>query len=311
MSAGKKVSLRKKQVTELSQYAPGADNFYFPAVPVQVARKVDGKIELVENVAMVSLFTGIPVSMMALFPISSLLSLLSGAAMVAIFALQMRFSFFSSRSNQLKQAIFERNLEAFIYWLKARYGIVYDPTEDDQKWLNGLVSYGRFALYKGEPERRTFSDVNGRQFCLQYDWAGSLYVAEDTVSTKEMKTVVVIHESNFSDSLPQEGLELFERVESKLTMVADWEMDTVSEHVVSRVKSDLNDLSKTVYALKRLGSVESESSMVVSVLAGLDNDLQNIIDSRTKDLKRELAGQVEWVQSRQTSEQISGFGLKL
>lgn len=67
-----------------------------------------------------------------------------------------------SKVFKLRTELSNDNIKGFVFWLKARYNIVYDSTaERDKNWLHEVVSYGHVG------DRATFKDAYGNQFVLE------------------------------------------------------------------------------------------------------------------------------------------------
>lgn len=304
MSVGKEVSLRKMQVSDVVlNPAPGVDDLFNPVVPVDLMKSAEKHYNRSYNRWVVLTFGGFPIAFAAgaaptIIAMQGISSEMMGFGFLGAFgwtALTIGSAF---RLNPLKHELFEANRDAFAFWLKARYGIEYDPKVDTDKewaWLFNLVCYGELG------DRETFKDVNGKQFRLESGPDG-IYVVEFVAANHEFVGSGEVGTSLFNeilDVLRGEAQSLWAAVDKKLNVLSGLKLDAVSEHTVARVKQDLVEFSQTVRELNGLESLTPEDDTIRGVLAGLNSDLQRIIDGRAGELKRKLAGQFEWVKSRQ------------
>lgn len=308
MSVGKEVSLRKMQVSDVTlKPAPGVDDLFAPVAPMDLMKSAEKHYSRSYNRWVGLTFGGLPVAFTAGFVpafvseqavSTGVMSFgIIGAIGWSVLSLGSMFLPFT-KLNTLKYDLFEANLDAFISWLKARYGIEYDPkvdTDTEWVWLFNLVCYGDLG------DKDIFKDVNGKQFRLERGPDG-IYVVEFVASDYEFVGSGELGSSSFtelSDILVGEAQSLWSAVERKLNVLSGLKLDAVSEHTVARVKQDLVEFSQTVRELNGLESLTPEDDTIRGVLDGLNSDLQRIIDGRAGELKRKLAGQFEWVKSRQ------------
>lgn len=283
--------------------APGVNDLYTPVVPktVMYDLEVSAENSLVrwanfQLTAVVPFFgaAGVPVFLSS----QSILYAL-GAGSLSFLGLTALCAWLGISSFKRKYPsshdLFEVNKKAFIAWLRVRYGITCEFGVEDSDWLRNVVCFGDLS------SRRTFRDVNGKQFQLKNGPDGLFVTAvvsdgQEFLGSGESGETLLLE---VSDVLTDEARILCLTVEQKLCIVSGLKLDAVSEHVVARVKQDLMEFSQTVRALHGLDSLSSEDDIICGVLAGLNDDLQRVIDGCAGELKRKLAGQFEWVKSRQ------------
>lgn len=304
MPVGEEVSLRKMQVSDVVlNPAPGVDDLFNPVAPVDLMKSAEKHYNRSYNRLVGFALGGFPVALAAavvpsIIAMQGVSSEIGGFGFLGIFGWIVLTIGSASKLTPLKHDLFESNRDAFVSWLKARYGIEYDPeveTDGERVWLFNLVCYGELG------DRDTFKDVNGKQFRLESGPDG-IYVVEFVAANHEFVGSGEVGTSLFNevlDALRGEAQSLWVAVDKKLDVLSGLKLDAVSEHTVARVKQDLVEFSQTVRELNGLESLTPEDDTIRGVLAGLNSDLQRIIDARAGQLKRKLSGQFEWVKSRQ------------
>lgn len=179
------------------------------------------------------------------------------------------------------------------HWLKQRYSLeVSTQTLDDLATLLTLSEANRV---------HSFKDVTGNHFTFKSDENREFLVEKEVVNeskTVEYKPATVASLEVGKYNLSDVAKVKLNNIQTLFNRISEHDLDIESEHILSRVQSDLD---KSLVLNEKAFALDPElykDEGLVSILSGLESELTRIIDSEVASVQKELNIQASVVASR-------------
>lgn len=204
-------------------------------------------------------------------------------------------------------AILEKNFQAFLDWAKLRYNIVIDINSLPQNNLANLKN----VFSNVSSLRDDFAWVKntmGKTYLIRKTTSGDYYLVEETNDEAPQTLVLTEATPNHADFKLEKVYELFtgetpslwDALQSRLTTIENFGLSVENAHVVKRVRQDCEELLTNMHKLSQLNATVKQEE-VRSILSGLNQEIQNIIDQEIKTVDANISNMSSWVTSRNLS----------
>lgn len=256
--------------------------------PLAVAGMIPGSLTIVEVVI------GLPIAIFAPHPGQEILL----GSMLASQASWIGLGFVGSKVRLAKA----RNFEAFLRWLRDRYGI----TLNSKQGLHKAISAKRPVSYRGT----IFTDDAGRKFILNVSTANTFSVSELNNARSEPARLVdaakLPSTPDVYDELSKPLRALYGQLQQSLTLLSERKLSPESDHVVNRAKRDAKQVVKLYSDLVHMNALDSEQEEAVqATFKSLVEEVKEIARRETAFALAELTVETTYVAARQPRKGIS------